>query len=86
VGGASPLTCRKLDTFGFGHFYVGVSDSLKQLAPRLLPIGDEHGVELFYNVAVTPWCHITPDLQMVTPGRERVNTLLFLGLRAKVDF
>ena len=86
VGGASPLPCRKLDTFGVGYFYTGLSDSLKQLAPRLLPIRDEQGVELFYNVAVTPWCHVTPDLQVVSPGRERVDTVLFCGLRAKIDF
>jgi porin len=86
VGGTSPIAGRKQDTFGVGYFYVGVSDSLKQLAPRLLPIRDEQGVELFYNVAVTPWCHITPDLQVVNPSRERADTLLFLGLRAKIDF
>jgi porin len=86
LGGASPLPCRNLDTFGIGYFYTGVSDSVKQLAPQLLPIRDEHGVELFYNVAVTPWCHISPDLQVVLPGRERVDNLLFFGLRAKIDF
>jgi porin len=86
LGGASPFEGRKQDTFGIGYFYLGVSDSLKQLAPRLLPIRDEQGVELFYNVAVTPWCHITPDLQVVNPGRERVDTVLFCGLRAKIDF
>jgi len=34
-----------------------VSDSLKQLAPQLLPIRDEQGVELFYNVAATLGAH-----------------------------
>jgi porin len=86
VGGASPLAGRTQDTFGVGYFYLGVSDSLKELAPRLLPIRDEQGVELFYNVAVTSWCHLTPDLQVVKPGRERADTLLFFGLRAKIDF
>jgi porin len=86
VGGASPLPCRKLDTLGVGYFYTGVSDSLKQLAPRLLPLRDEQGVELFYNAAVTPWCHITPDFQVVNPARKRVDTVIFTGLRAKIDF
>jgi porin len=54
LGGSSPLPCRKLDSFGIGYFYLGVNDSLKNLAPRLLPIRDEHGVEMFYNVGVTP--------------------------------
>jgi porin len=47
---------------------------------------DEQGVEVFYNVGVTPWCHITPDIQVVVPSRERVPTPLVFGLRAKVDF
>ncbi len=86
IAGSSPIPSRKLDSFGLGYFYVGLSDGIKDLAPRLVPIRDEHGVDLFYNVAVTPWCHITPDLQVVTPARERVDTSLVLGLRAKIDF
>jgi porin len=86
VGGASPLRCRKLDTFGVGYYYVGISDSLRTFAPRLVPLGDEQGVELFYNIGLTPWCHVTPDLQVVIPTRERVDTSLVFGVRAKIDF
>jgi porin len=86
LGGASPLRARKLDTFGVGYFYVGISDSLKNFAPRLLPLGDEQGVEVFYNFALTPWARITPDFQVVIPARQRVDTALVFGLRAKVDF
>jgi porin len=86
LGGSSPFPGRKLDSFGVGYFYLGVNQSLKDLAPRLLPLGDEQGVEVFYNVGVTPWCHITPDIQVVVPSRERVPTPLVFGLRAKLDF
>ena len=51
-----------------------------------MPVRDERGMELFYNIAVTPWCHITPDLQVVTPILERASTALVLGIRAKIDF
>jgi inactivated superfamily I helicase len=30
-------------------------------------VRDERGLELFYNVGLTPWLHITPDLQVITP-------------------
>jgi porin len=86
VGGASPFASRPLDTFGIGYFYVGISDDLKNFAPRLLPLGDEQGVEAFYNIGVTPWFHVTPDLQVIMPFRERVDTALVFGLRAKIDF
>jgi porin len=86
ISGASPIAGRSADSFGVGYFYVGVSETLKNLAPNLLPLKDEQGVELYYNVAVTPWCHITPDLQVIVPYREIADTALLFGVRAKIDF
>ena len=59
---------------------------MKDLAPNLLPLRDEQGVELYYNAALTPWCQITPDLQVITPFRERADTALIFGVRANIDF
>jgi len=86
ISGASPIAGRKADTFGVGYFYLGVSETLKNLAPVLLPLKDEQGVELYYNVAVTPWCQVTPDLQVIAPVRDKVDASLLVGLRAKIDF
>jgi porin len=86
ISGASRLAGRTADTFGFAYFYLGLSNPLKELAPRLLPLRDEHGIELYYNIAVTPWCQLTPDLQVITPFRDQAETALIVGLRAKCDF
>jgi porin len=86
LAGSSPFSGRQNDTFGAGYFYTGTSDALTNLAPVLLPLGDEQGVELYYNIAVTPWCHITPDLQVLNPFRQRVDSSLLVGMRAKIDF
>jgi len=86
VSGTSPIANRQNDTFGAGYFYTGTSDAVKNFAPVLLPLGNEQGVELYYNIAVTPWCHITPDLQVINPFRQRVDTSLLAGVRAKIDF
>ena len=94
VGGSSPVVTRPLDTFGIGYSYVGYSSPVKDLAPRLLPIGNDQAVELFYNIAVTPWFRVTPDLQILIPARERtlppsareIDTAVVYGLRAKIDF
>jgi len=86
LGGSSPFQCRRLDTFGIGYFYLGLNDSFKRLAPGLVSLRDEHGVELFYNYALTPWCRITPDLQFIIPSRRDADALWFAGLRAKIDF
>ena len=94
IGGSSPLVTRPLDTFGIGYSYVGYSSPVKDLAPKLLPIGNDQAVELFYNIAVTPWFRVTPDLQVLIPARERtlppgardIDTAVVFGLRAKIDF
>ncbi len=86
IGGSSPLPNRKFDTFGIAYYYLGFSDGFKNLARVIAPVRDERGLELFYNVGVTPWCHITTDLQVITPILQRAETSLVLGLRAKIDF
>lgn len=86
ISGASLLKQRKADTFGIGYYYVGVSDPLKNLAPNLLPMQNESGVELYYNVQATPWCQVTPDIQIIDPLLTRADSSFLFGLRAKIDF
>jgi porin len=86
IGGSSPIASRKLDTFGVAYYYMGVSESFKKDVRAIESVRDERGVELFYNVAVTPWCHLTADMQVVRPILERAETSLVLGLRMKIDF
>jgi porin len=86
LGGSSPLQARRLDTFGVGYFYLGLNDSFKRVAPGVVSLRDEHGIEAFYNYALTPWCRITPDFQFIVPARRDADTMWFVGLRAKLDF
>jgi porin len=86
VAGCSPIPDRKYDTFGVAYYYLGLTQSLKELAPRLLPLRDEQGVEVFYPVGMTPWFHITTDVQVINPVCSRVDTDLVVGLRAKIDW
>jgi porin len=86
IGGSSPIPNRKLDTFGIAYYYMGLSDEFKNAVRPIVPLRDEHGLELFYNVAVTPWFHVTADLQVITPLLQPVHTSLVLGLRSKIIF
>jgi porin len=43
-------------------------------------------VELFYNIAILPWCHLTGDFQVVHPSTQSLNTAIVAGLRLKLDF
>jgi porin len=86
ISGASPIIGRNADSFGIGYFYLGVSNRLKDLAPVILPLKDEHGMEAYYNAAITPWCQVTPNLQVISPYRDVADTSLLFGLRAKIEF
>jgi porin len=102
IGGFSPIPGRPADRFGIGAFYCGYSDSLKppQGLPPLLNIGDEYGLEVFYNYAVTNWFRLTADLQVIAPAiksyaaalplanpkLEQNWPVVLLGLRAQVVF
>jgi len=86
LGGSSPIPGRRFDTFGLAYYYLGLSKDFKDVSGTITPVRDEGGLELFYNVGVTPWLHITPDLQVITPILGGAKTSLVLGLRTKIDF
>ena len=81
--GNSPIRSRQNDTIGIGYYHLGVSN---------LPVftihgvGGEDGVELFYNAAVRPWFHITPDLQILDPAQRNTATAVLVGIRARLSF
>jgi len=66
VAGDSPFKgWSRGDTFGLGWYYFGASDEFGPLARRVFAPRNETGVELYYNVQVTPWLNITPDVQYI---------------------
>lgn len=87
IGGYSRLPGRSNDQFGVGWYYSGTSE---QLAPTLATaiggVGDGQGVEIFYDIEVTPWLHITPDFQVLMPPRNSVDTAIVAGLRSRIIF
>jgi len=86
VGGSSPLSSRPLDTFGVGYYFFQTSTELKDTLAPVLPVGNEQGVELYYNVAVTPWCHVTPNVQVLEPSNQAANTATLIGIRTRIDY
>lgn len=77
---------REGDSIGVAWFYSGLSTDVKDLLSPPLDIRDLTGVEVYYNAAVTPWFHLTADLQVVEPEeRTSSNTAVVFGLRAKIS-
>ena len=95
IDGSSPNASRPLDSFGIGYAFTRYSSPVRDFAPALLPVGDDQVVELFYNIAVTPWMNFAPNLQVVVPAREstfplayphETETALVLGVRGRIEF
>jgi porin len=72
---------------GVGYFYDELSSDYKQLVNTLPTVDLENvqGVELYYNAEITPWFHLTGDLQIIDNENVGDDTAIILGLRAKVD-
>ena len=95
IGGASPIPCRENDNFGIGYEYLSISNDLKQtfqpftrlpiIGPKF-ELGNEQGVEIFYNAALTGWMKVAADLQIVQPGTTSAPTATIFGVRLKIDF
>ncbi len=87
VGGKGVIPTRDHDRFGLGYYMLNLSDDL----PSEMSANAEQGVELFYNIEITPWLHITPDLQVIIhPGGDtgpgsREPAIVY-GLRMQMNF
>ena len=66
---AHGLTRRKYDSFGVGFFYNEISSDLKsdvaQLTAGTSKVSDEKGVEVFYDLAITPAVRLIPSYQHI---------------------
>ena len=84
LGGRGMLPTRDNDTYGVGYYYMNMSSDL----PDFLGLSSEQGVELYYSIEVTPWLHITPDLQIISdPGASSDRDVAIVyGLRAHMTF
>ena len=48
-------------------------------------IHDNWGFEFYYNRVVTPWFHLTPNIQVLQNSNGDTDTSLLLGLRGIID-
>jgi porin len=86
IGGKGLFANRPDDRFGLGFFYWNFSNELENTLEPLADFGDEYGLEAYYSYAVTPWFHLTGDVQYINPVNEAFSNALFLGLRAGIRF
>ncbi len=82
VGGTGIFPGRPNDRFGIGYYYLETSDQL----PGLILEGDEQGLEIFYDVEVTPWFRVAGNLQVISPALKSADTAVVFGLRSGITF
>ncbi len=85
LGGKGSIPRRDRDTWGLGYYLINTSDDL----PQLLGMNAEQGVELFYRIEITPWLHISPDLQVIVDpgaGFDDRDVAVIYGMRAQMTF
>ena len=84
VGGKGIVPKRDNDTFGVGYYYLDMSDDIPAMGNQ----HSEQGVEVYYNFEVTPWLHITPDLQVIIDpgGNSDSDVAIAAGVRAHMTF
>jgi carbohydrate-selective porin OprB len=80
------MISRPNDRMGIAYFYNALNSDFQHAFSLVSPIGDVQGGEVYYNAEITPWFHLTADLQVVEPSTQVEDTALVLGLRAKINF
>jgi len=76
IGGKGVIPTRKDDRYGFGFYYLVVSNpQIQGLFQDTERLRDEYGFEFFYNFAITPWLRLTPDIQVVRGAQKEQITI-----------
>ncbi len=81
VGGTGVVPERDRDTFGVGYYYIDLSNNLPSI------FHSEQGVEVYYNIEITPWLHVSPDVQVImNPGGHDLNDVsVVYGIRMHMN-
>ena len=76
IGGKGVIPNRERDRYGFGFYYIDVNNpELQGLFRGAKLLRDEYGFEVFYNIAITPWLMLTPDVQVVRGAQKEQITI-----------
>jgi porin len=84
VSGKGSIPTRDRDTWGIGYYHANISDKIDPA----FGLSSEQGVETYYNIEITPWCHLSPDLQVIVDpgGSSKQDVAVVYGLRMQMTF
>lgn len=84
ISGEGMLRSRPWDGFGIGVYWYRWTDGLADAL--LTSLRSELGLEMYYNLALTPWLSLSPNLQLIRPATAGEPLLTVLGVRSVMRF
>jgi porin len=86
IGGKGVIPGRPLDGFGIGYYYLDISNPTVTVLGRASSLlRDEQGFEAYYNIALTPWMKLTPNIQVIRPAQKEVVSITPGGIPSSID-
>ncbi|UCD30442.1 MAG: carbohydrate porin [Planctomycetota bacterium] len=74
MGGKGVIPTRDNDTCGLGYYYADLSNQFPAM------FHSEQGIELYYNIEICPWLHVSPDFQIImNPGGTDDHDVSLVG-------
>jgi porin len=87
IGGRGLIPSRPNDRYGIGFYAMIESGDFNDQLPAIGSVIDtEWGMEIFYNIAITPWLQLTPDFQYIDSGIAGVGEAVVLASRVQIYF
>ena len=77
---------RPHDRIGAGVFWNGLSDQFTDLVSPEVNLRNTWGVEVYYNFEITPWAHLSADLQFAQNENQSDDVAVIPGVRLVIDF
>jgi hypothetical protein len=80
------IPSRPRDRMGVSGWYNGITNDVKELTSNLgIGVRDNWGFEIYYNAEITPWLHLSPDLQFLMNSTKGNDIGIVPGLRLVMD-
>ena len=84
IQGTGLVAGRPSDSAGVAYFYTGLSNEFENLVSPVIDLHDLHGVELYYNAAMSKCFGLTADLQVIEPAEVANDTAVVFGVRGTI--
>ncbi len=84
--GREVIPTRPLDRHGIGFYALLQSDDFENQPIIGSLVEDEWGMEVFYNMAITPWLQFSPGVQFIDSGQADVDHSVVVTTRLPIYF